>query len=236
MKKAIVGLVVVTALLCIMNAPRANAGPIVFSATDFGDALWSETVVYAGGPGGAVSGWHVGSGGHTGAYRQCRISINAGGPAAVWGFHRCIPFSYDPQTQGAIDSVDYAAYLIGLPGAHNTGPAVRQNGVVYAAYGLLADDAAWTHKSLAGLTASDFQVIGGTAHPDFSSTGLAFEVGFITGYSTPNPNHGSYSVDSGIDNWTFIINPVEDDVIPEPAGLGLLGFAVLLARRRRRRS
>jgi len=222
------------ALVCVVliASTPCLAAPVVFSATDFGDSLWDVTVVCAAGAGGAASGWQVENAGHGGAYRRNRISVNAGGPAYVWAFHCCLPFTYDPNVQGAVASVDYAAYLIGLPGAHNTGPAIRQDGVGYAVTDLLAEDATWTLKSFSDLTEQDFRVIGGTAHPDFSASGSAFYLGYITGYSTPSSQHGAYDMDTGIDNWTFTVHPV-----PEPAALSLLalGGAVEMARRKRRK-
>ena len=211
-----------------------SAAPITFSASDFGDSLWSTLVIYQHGAGGTAYGWHVHSGGHIGGYRRCRITLNAGdGPTAVWGFHRCLPFGYDPETQGDIVSIDYYEYALAIKppsGGHNTGPGVRQDGVVYRAAGLFAYESSWTRKSMTGLRASDFTPVGGpsSAHPDFSSTGSPLEVGFVTGYSTPSTQHSSYSVDIGIDNWTFIIYP-----IPEPATLALLVLGGCLALLRR---
>lgn len=206
----------------------ASADPIVFSATDFGDALWDVTVVNTTGGGGSASGWHVETGGHAGGWRQCRITLNAGGPASVWAFHRCIPFTYDPAAQGAISTVDFADYGIIVTGQHDTGPAIRQNGVVYAVTGLLVTEDSWTRHTLTGLTESDFHAIGGTAMPDFSAGGSALEVGFITGCATLVDDHGVYQVETGIDNWTFTANPV-----PEPASLSLLALGGLALLRRR---
>jgi len=212
------------------------ADPVVYSATDFGDALWDTTVIYESGVTGSVSGWHVETGGHTGAFRQCRVTLDAGGPGAVWGFHRCIPFTFSPQTQGAIDWIDHSEYAISIdpPGyGHNTGPAIRQEGVVYVVSGLFTYETSWTYKSLTNLVASDFYVVGSpsSAHPDFSANGSPFEIGFVTGHSTKISQHGSRDVDVGIDNWTFVVNPV-----PEPFSLAFLGsaFVGVLAYRLRR--
>lgn len=215
------------AILCCMDAALADS--TVFSATDFGDALWDVTVVSTTGEGGTASGWHVETGGHTGGWRQCRITLSEGGPASVWAFHRCIPFTYDPATQGAISTIDFADYAIVVTGQHDTGPAIRQNGVVYAVTGLLVTEDTWTRQTLEGLTASDFHVIGGTSTPDFSANGSAFEVGFITGCATLVDDHEAYQVETGIDNWTFTVNPV-----PEPATLSLLALGSLALFRRRK--
>ena len=227
--KRVFQIVCVVVGLATWNHSVAGAAPITFSETNFDNSIWDTTVVYAGGAGGSVSGWRVYPGGHSGAYRRCRITMNSGGPAAVWGFHHYAAFAYDLQVEGAIESIDYYAYLIGFPGDNNTGPAIRQNGVVYAVPGLLATDPDWTGKSFVDLVDTDFHVIGGSAHPDFSGTGAPIEVGFITGHSTPSTQHGSYNVETGIDNWTFVITPV-----PEPATLSLLALGGLAMIRRRR--
>jgi len=54
------------------------------------------------------------------------------------------------------------------------------------------------------------------------------ELGFAVGHSLPG-NHGDKDYDSGIDNWTFTVNPV-----PEPATLSLLALGGLVILRRRR--
>jgi len=102
----------------------------------------------------------------------------------------------------------------------NTGPAIRQNGVVYIADGLLVTETSWTHESLTGLVAADFYVVGGpsSAHPDFSATAPPFEMGFVTMRRTLVEDHGVYQVEIGIDNWTFVVNPV-----PEPLSMAFMG-------------
>jgi hypothetical protein len=221
---------VAAAMVLGLCSSAALADPVIFSATDFGDVYWDIPVVITSGAGGTASGWHVETGGHTGAYRQCQITFNEGGPASVWAFHRCIQFSYEPATQGAISSVDYSEWVIsmGSPAGQDTGPALRQNGTVYAVSSLFAGDADWTHKWIDGLQASDFTAVGGSGHPDFSASGEIFDVGFISLHSTPTLQHGAFSNDIGIDNWTFT-------VVPEPATLSLLALGGLLALRRRRR-
>ena len=204
---------------------------VTYSATNFNDSLWSTTVIYASGAGGSASGWRVGSGGHNGAYRQTRMTLNAGsGPTTVWSFHNCTIFTYEPQIQGAIESIDYSEYGIRLTGPQNTGPAVRQNGVFYIAPGLLVNESSWTKKSSSGLTEESFHVVGGTAHPDFSETAPPLELGFATGISTPSSQHGSTTTDIGIDNWALVVHPV-----PEPATLSLLALGGLAMVRRRKR-
>jgi len=101
-----VALSVMSALLPV----GAVAAPIVFSDGTFDPADWEETHLLIGN-GGTVTTLQLGTGGNPDEYRMVILQVNgadAAGSSAVWAFYRRLGADYDPQTQGAIESLDYS--------------------------------------------------------------------------------------------------------------------------------
>ncbi len=216
-------------VVCIICPGRADA-TVIFSENNF-NQYWQETT-YTWGNGGYQTTTDQTSGGNPGAYWSFHIRLNAANPndrSTVYGFHGYHVNTYDPQTAGAIESIDYSQDAVMLTNNEaRFGPAVRQNGNMFIYAGWIVDASTWTHEAVSGLTAASFELVDNpSVHPDFSSSGSPLEVGFFTGASTGIGNEGS-SVDGGIDNWNFVIHQ-----IPEPASLLIMTIGGLLIARRR---
>ena len=81
----------------------------------------------------------------------------------------------------------------------------------------------WVSFAHTGLTASDFSLIGGSSHPDFSASGSPIEFGYYTSNGT---GFGTGHTDSGIDNYSA-------SIVPEPSSTALILFGTVLCFRRR---
>jgi MYXO-CTERM domain-containing protein len=80
------------------------------------------------------------------------------------------------------------------------------------------------HRTLAPRDENDFfNWHGEGSFPNFSATGGPITFGFWRGN-----NEGTYSMTTGIDNWSMTIHTV-----PEPAGLGLAALSAIALIRRR---
>lgn len=186
----------------------AHAGTVVYQDDSFAEADWTQQIFFVEGNGGDVQAWHVGSGGNPGEFRMVQTVVNDAPPyTGVGAFFGYVPALYDPAASGAILTIDYkedAMMFAGGGQGQATGPAVRQAGVVYYFWVGGTAEWTWTEKLVTGLTAVDFRDTPFTdLHPDFSSAGAPLEVGFYRANSTYS---GGYTIQAGIDNWTFTIH------------------------------
>ena len=165
----------------------------------------------------------------------------SGSNAAIFGFHMNTTAFYNPNTQGAITSIQYAEDSINfisntiIPGnGQGTGLAILQGGTYYrlstpALVMPFTSFSNWAPNSAGSITASDMWEVtpSGTvnpfSNPDFSASGAIMQLGFWRG----NSGNGSYNTDCGIDNWNV-------HILPSPGSAALLGLGGLLAARRRR--
>lgn len=190
------------------GSTTASADAFVHQDGEFAEADWTMHVFYEEGNGGTTTAWHQDAGGNPDALRMVRITVNDAPPySGIGAFHRYVPVVYDPASSGAISSIDYEEdakmFLDGGEG-QATGPAVRQAGVVYYHFvdGTWHFD--WRHKQAFGLQAGDFRNSPyGNQHPNFSASAPPLEIGFYRANSTYS---GGYTIEAGIDNWSFTIN------------------------------
>ena len=196
---------------------RVTPAGVVFFDDTFANADW-EMVVYVGGNGGTGSALQLQAGGDPGEARQITHHLNVGPPGAissVFTFHLWQGMKFDPATDHAIASIDFAEDMrYPAARAQGSGLAVRQSGKVYYALPsyLISANADWKHRVVLGLTAGDFVLINsdasqGAGHPDFSASGAAIEVGFLRANST-SIGGPAYDTSGEVDNWWVNVHPV----------------------------
>jgi hypothetical protein len=217
-----------------------HAGPVVFSDGTFADVDWQLILEpYLGG--GTQVASQQSSGGNPGDYRYITNTVNGPAGSTIFGFHEKISATYDPQTQGAIDSISYSEDSImfyGYGEGQATGPALMQDGKIFYGlsplppYYLMSNQWSWTHQTLTSLRADDFTfsppVWMGPEHPDFSLLGDPIVFGFFRSNGSAG---GGYTIIAGIDNWSLTVNPA----VPAPAPIVLCGIGMGLVHWLRRR-
>lgn len=233
--------------LAVLLLPvSACLGAVTFFDGTFNDADW-DVIRDEYGNGGTVT-ISQRTGGNPGEYRHIVNTVDpspgGGEPSGVLGFHKCLAAVYDPQTQGAIASIDYSEDSIMFSGfghGQATGPALMQDGLVYYYLpSLYCNQRSWTTQTLHSLTAEDFLCICGAGvcvpeHPDFSALGRPIVFGFWRGNSS---RYYGYTIVAGIDNWSLTVTsvrrPVGIDIKPQscpnplnPRSRGVLPVAIL---------
>ena len=192
------------------------------------------------GAGGSALGLQSDTGGNPQEYREAVVTLEPGSKnliAGVLGFHRHLEAVHDPSVSGEIQSISFSldSKLIaplGLVG-HTVGPALRQNGLIYAFVVGQISEENWTARAASELQARDFgRVLGGNGgqwtdgrfNPDFTASGSPIEFGFFT-------SRASQGVDDpktfGFDNWVLTISPVPAPPTPIP-GIAQWGMAALI--------
>ncbi|HYF14317.1 MAG TPA: hypothetical protein VD971_04510 [Phycisphaerales bacterium] len=219
------------AAIVVGAAASIACADVTFNDSVFPNSNWGfETAVQGTGSG---SGTQSATIGNPAASRLVTVSVGAGSVAwSVSRFGTTQGTRYDPVTQGAIASIDFTIDYAYQSGVGGQGQAlqfiIKQGATVYAAaYTVTGSTGAWgTHTALS-LTASDFTpILGGTAHPDFSTSGEFIRVGFAVGNSSTG---GGYTTVGAFDNFSAAIH-----VVPAPGALALAGLGGLLAGRRKR--
>jgi len=190
----------------------------------FNDGDWDTVVEVRGLPNGTGSGTaqQVLNGGRNGgAYREIMVtrdpnSAGQDNSTRLYSFATSHPNQpYDPFIMGAIESIDISLWgkQFGGGSGGTVLPAVRQGGNVYASIvGQSVPDQDWALKSFAGLTESDFIIVGSPAsHPDFSAAGQPLEFGF--GYVASTPSDQTVTRTVGFDDWSLTVTPVPEFAI-----------------------
>jgi len=197
-------------MLVVLGAGAAAAA--TFSDTQFVPADWTTTVEVLN-LGGTVTPSQVATGGNTGAFR--RINNNLASAAGqgfsntVMGFHAKAGATWNPSTQGAIGSLDYAedAFRFSGSGVQANGIALRQGGVIFYGPSSVTPSTVgvWQGYSWLGILPTQFDALAaGVQNPDFSATGGLIEFGFFRGNST-SVGGGGGTVSGGIDNWQVTV-------------------------------
>ena len=232
-------------LNALVVAIPASAGSVI-SDSVFNDANWTHSILYfnpvvtlgpvsqnltlqdAGGNNGFQMGQHTSNGPFAGLY-DGHLDVGAG--------------TYDPSTQGAIQSLNVSYDLKTFAGAGiQDGLLLEQSGRTFIYFVDSAGPYAnWTHLGVTGITATwnpawveidtaNNQIINFTT-PDFSSSGGPIEFGYYT-FNWSLAQGGLVDSVWGIDNFSVQINTAT----PEPGSLLLLGSGILsvggLLRRR----
>jgi hypothetical protein len=213
-----------------------------FSDGFFDDLDWSLTVLayrdlVLDATAGSSSAVQEATGGNPTHFRRTDIAINPSGTPG--NLVVSVSFQnaaiHDPQTQGAVSSVDFQLDARGVEFSHVMGFAVRQGGNIYLVLlssGFFFPDSNWQSYQLLGLTESDFGLCGdrfpplctGSGTPDFSDSGTPLEFGYYLASSSSESIAGSTQVDT--DNWIVTVDAVPR--VPTLARPGLVTLTVLL--------
>ena len=116
-------------MLLISGVPPYAAATTFFDGT-FNDADW-QVVDHQVGFGGTSSAIQRASGGNPDEFREVTTTLNpASGERRVFSFNFRSGAVYDPQSQGAIQSIDYSedAIILNAPEAQSVGLGLRQDG------------------------------------------------------------------------------------------------------------
>lgn len=226
-KLAIIGIIAVGFFGTEAIEPvSAVAGTLTFSDSTFRNIDWNLTTVVQGDKGEVKTG-QLPTRGNPGSYRHILNSVNVrNNYTTVWGLHIKTNAIYNPQSVGAITSIDYSEDAInfnfGGGQGQATGLALRQNGHLYFSFSkrLFTPETRWTNKKLKDLKQTDFIRVEDvptnlTNHPDFSASASPIELGFFRG----NSGAGSYLINGGIDNWKVTVNYNDPKSVPEPSSL-----------------
>lgn len=183
---------------------------------------------------GSVSGAQV-SGGNPGTARQVTNTLGSGAGAMIRGLHRfgtSQATTYEPLSQGAITSLQYAIDYLpisGPTGGQGVAFAIKQGQVAYFAPSsalAIGNGTSW-QSHVATLTQADFVRIDGLAGaPDFGAAGARIRFGFMS-YNSANGSGVGFDTMASYDNFSV-------SVVPAPGLMGLAGAAGICAMRRRR--
>jgi sugar lactone lactonase YvrE len=207
------------------NTLTANA--VTYSDGTFNLSDWQRTTLIHGN-GGIVTPVQQLSGGNPGAYLQLTIAYNSAPSLSddswVLLFQGRTGANYDPSKSGPIYSIDSSFDTIGsgnLGEAGGAGPALLQNGKIYAALAPVSESLReWTTTPFDNLSQDDFYLVDPssrneidlTQHPDFSGSGAPIQFGFVSEGGTNLGQHG-LTVVQNIDNWSVTVTPALDSPV-----------------------
>jgi hypothetical protein len=136
------------------------------------------------------------------------------------------PLTYNPSTQGAINSLNYSVDLETTNGAGGTYTLLlEQGGVNYVDSANRAATAnTWATFSESGRTASDFSRLDGmSGTPDFSVAGSVITFGYFASFG----GGGFFTSTMGVDNFGLTVNSSAVST-PEPGSFSLLFVGVFI--------
>jgi hypothetical protein len=234
-------------ILCsLVLTLTARATPIVFTDNTFNLANYSQTSVFKDVPQDKVSWSQCPHCGHPAQALRIGMRLPKGSSFAAVGFINNT-FSYNPQTQGTIFSIDASVdknIITNAPPAppnqsytNTFRPLIEQDGMFYLA---AISGPPFTHGgptgfnaiSQTGLVATDFTLFDftagtfGSAHPDFAGDTMLFGLGQLTGFGPAR-----IFFRANYDNLELVVN----ERVPETGNtaLLLLGSAAALFGLRR---
>jgi hypothetical protein len=243
---------VAIASLAFMASMSAMAQTATVSDSTFLDANWTLTAFSAGNVG-SVAAAQSGAIGNPAPSRVVSDTVAAAPSGStesvIMGVSIYTPFTYNPAVSGAIGTINYsedAACTSGCFGAgQSTGPALLQGGnyYVYIPSIVTGPGLSFAPHAASGLTANDFGLVAVTTggqlanpavHPNFSSSGLPIQFGFLRANGSSNGGAG-YTLAAAIDNWQISIfaaaapPPSPGAAIPTLGELQLIVLASLMA-------
>jgi len=236
-----IGLVTFIAGLAIIP----QAGAMTFSDPGtFTDPPWSETIQ----GGGDVVDTRESVGGNPGDFLRLQ-TIPSGGTIVIGSYINSAA-TWNPSTQGAIDTVDLGidvTLFSGVPGfsdGQGFGIALQQGGQIFGnGFAVTGLQNTFNARTILGAGQANFGLVDPstgstdfTTNPDFSTSGSPISFGFAVANSGGSPASGTTA---GYDNLSLTVNLVEEPPvgIPEPGTLTLLGLGLAglgFARRRKR--
>jgi hypothetical protein len=192
-----------------------------FSDGTFNDAAWTSSKVLDTTAGGATfSSAQVATGGNPGSFNR---TDQASGNGTIYIAHLRNSFTYNPSTQGAIETLEYTY------DSTEVSPPTPESAAGWVVLLVYQDDTyyatnifdkvvpgKWFHFVRPGFTASSFRAVQDSAkHPDFSSTGGPIQFGFYTAnLDTGGTTH------IGVDNFSVTVKnglPESRKILPQLA-------------------
>lgn len=165
------------------------------------------------GPGGTSVVTRETTGGNPGGYRRVEIDLpSASGESRHFGFHKRLGFSWSPDTQGAITSIQYSVDVRQFSGQQTVGLVIFQGGDIFIEGHPSGVGSAWETDTMS-LVEENFSLYVGapgeisdpSVHPDFSRTGAPLEFGFLAANGNPTGS-GSLMTALGFDNWSVSLS------------------------------
>ena len=204
----------------------AEAATFNYFDGTFNDSDWTQALQATGSPAVETAEQSF-TGGNPDSFRLMTHTWGGGIQGAV--FHLNNTAIYDPSTQGAIESIDYSADVIGFnddPGVFGDGLLLQQAGRLFISQftAVRFPSSSWQTKSVSDLTSDGFLALDGGDFPDFSAEGAAIAFGYIRTNTLPG---AVTTIEHGIDNWSVSVTNISTTTsVPESNFvLGLLAIA-----------
>jgi hypothetical protein len=213
----------------LFAAGMLHAGPITFTDGTFNLSNYSITTLQSGG--GTINVSQTTTAGNPSPAMQVVTAVSGtAGNFLGLGYFLNTFFTYDPGTQGAINSINFSEDInFSISGfdvflaAEGASSLISQNGNLYIDRFSAPVNAGVWETVTASIVQSDYDLItnvntladDSTQHPNFASGPVEF--GFISAWSSPSLNANTST--ELFDNFTITVNATS----PEPATFLLLG-------------
>ncbi|MGB1109208.1 MAG: hypothetical protein ACPG4N_02565, partial [Gammaproteobacteria bacterium] len=205
----------------------SSAQAAVMFKTDFDPSTWTATQV--GGSGSHTFTPTENAGGNGDSSALNIYSYLTGGSTSIGYFISFDGLTYNPGTQGAIDSIDFSLDRMRIPtpyGGHGYGIAMQQDGIVYYRGTTANTSNAWGQFTDSGLTSVDFfSFFSSGPGLDLGGTGTEIQFGMVI-YSGNGGSPQRYD-QTRYDNYSVTLNEAASVPVPAPIALiALAGLAV----------